>query len=72
MTHSVQLSEQFWNNARRSASINNRSITDQIEYWSRIGKLAEGNPDLPYEFIKGILPSKQEAAEGNLTDYEFG
>ncbi len=72
MAHTVQLSEEFWNNARRHAGLNSRSITDQIEYWSRIGKIAEENPDLPYSFIKGILLSKQEAEEGELTDYRFG
>jgi ParD-like antitoxin of type II bacterial toxin-antitoxin system len=72
MTHTVQLTEEFWNDARRHASLNKRSITDQIEYWSRIGKIAEENPDLPYDFIRGILLSKQEAAGGELTDYQFG
>jgi hypothetical protein len=72
MTHTVQLTDEFWNDARRYASVNSRSITDQIEYWSRIGKIAEENPDLPYGFIKGILLSKQEANDGELTDYQFG
>ncbi len=72
MTHTVQLSEEFWNDARRHASANSRSIADQIEYWSRIGKLAEENPDMPYEFIKGIFLSKQEAGDSDLTDYERG
>jgi ParE-like toxin of type II bacterial toxin-antitoxin system/ParD-like antitoxin of type II bacterial toxin-antitoxin system len=72
MTHTVQLSEESWNDVRRYASLNWRSITDQIEYWSRIGKIAEENPDLPYDIIRGILLSKQEAAEGELTEYQFG
>ena len=72
MAHTVQLSEEFWNNVRRHATLSSRSITDQIEYWSRIGQLAEENPDLPYGFIRGILVSRQEAADGDLTDYEFG
>jgi len=57
-----------WNDARRHASVNNRSIPDQIEYWSRIGKLAEENPDLPYEFIKGILLGLQEIKDGDVRE----
>jgi len=72
MPHTVQLSEEFWNDARRHATVNSRSIPDQIEYWSRIGRITEENPDLPYGFIRGILLSKQEAEEGELTDYPFG
>jgi len=30
----------------------NHSIAKQIEHWARIGRIAEENPDLTYEFIK--------------------
>lgn len=71
MTHTVELSEEFWNNARRYASLNHRSLTDQVEYWLRIGKIAEENPDLPYEFIKGILLGLEEMKEGDVSEYRF-
>jgi hypothetical protein len=72
MSHPVQLSDQLYEDARRHASVNSRSVPKQIEYWSRIGKLADENPDLPYAFIKTLLISQQEAAEGKLIDYQFG
>jgi hypothetical protein len=72
VSHPVHLSDQLYDEARRHASVNSRSVPKQIEYWSRIGKMAEENPDLPYAFIKGVLASKQEADEGKLTDYQFG
>ena len=72
MSHPVNLSDQLYDDARRHASVNKRSVPKQIEYWSSIGKMAEENPDLPYAFIKATLTSKQEADEGKLTDYEFG
>jgi hypothetical protein len=73
MSQSVKLPEELLNDARRHASLYSRSVPKQIEYWSRIGKIAEENPDLPYAFIKEILLSRQEAAEsGALTDYRFG
>jgi hypothetical protein len=58
--------------AKHHASLNSRSVPKQIEYWSRIGKIAEANPDLPYDFIKSILISKQEAEDGELAEYSFG
>lgn len=72
MSQAVNLSDQLVSDARRHAGINSRSVPKQIEYWSRIGKLAEENPDLPYAFIKDVLLSKQEADDGKLTDYQFG
>jgi hypothetical protein len=74
MTHTFQLSlsEQFLSPARRCAGINNRSVSHQIEHRALIDKLAEENPDLPFESIRSTLLSKQQAADGELTDYKFG
>ena len=36
-----------------------------------IGKIAEENPDLSYNFIKEILFSLDEAENGNLESYVF-
>ena len=72
MSQAVHLSDQLVNDAERYAGINSRSVPKQIEYWSRIGKIVEENPDLPYAFIKEILLSKQEADDGKLTDFQFG
>jgi len=44
------------------------SVPKQIEYWSRIGKIAEENPDLPYSMIRDILVADQEAVVG---EYAF-
>jgi len=35
-----------------------------LYYWARIGKIAEENPDLSYDFIKNILLGKIEAESG--------
>ncbi len=72
MSHPVQLSDQLYAEARSHATVNHRSVPKQIEHWSRIGKIAEENPDLPYEFIKGILLSREEIARGEFSEYEFG
>ena len=68
----IKLSNELISEARRYADIFSRSIPKQIEYWSRIGKIAEENPDLPYSFIKDILLSKKEADDRQFTPYKFG
>lgn len=68
----IKLSDKLVDEARRYANICSRSIPKQIEYWARIGKVAEENPDLSYDFIKGILIAKQEVEDGDVTPYKFG
>ena len=56
---------------RRHASINSRSVPKQIEHWSRIGKIAEENPDLPYGLIRDILVGLEESQDGEVTEFRF-
>ena len=72
MSATVKLSGDILAEAQRHARVNHRSLPKQIEYWSRIGKIAEENPDLPYSFIKEILLGLEESKTGNLEDYRFG
>lgn len=72
MSTSVKLSGDIVAEAQRHARVNHRSLPRQIEYWSRIGKIAEENPDLPYSFIKEILLGLEESKTGSLEDYRFG
>lgn len=71
MATAVKLSENIVSQARITSKALNRSIAAQIEYWARIGKIAEENPDLTYEFIKNILISQHEAAAGKLEPYHL-
>lgn len=68
----IKLSDDIIQAARQHAAVSHRSVPKQIEYWSRIGKIAEENPDLPYDFIKDILLALQEKSEGSVTPFEFG
>lgn len=72
MPTTIKLSDELIKEARRFGEVYSRSIPKQIEYWSRIGKIAEENPDLSYDFIKDILMAQQEAREGETTPYRFG
>jgi hypothetical protein len=60
MSTTIKLSDDLINEAKRYASVYSRSTPKQIEYWSRIGKIVEENPDLPYSFIQDILLAQQE------------
>ncbi|MGE0108306.1 MAG: hypothetical protein AB7S81_00875 [Bdellovibrionales bacterium] len=68
----IKLPDELLKDAKRYASVYSRSVPKQIEYWSRIGRIVEENPDLSYEFIKNVLIAKEEAANGeDLTPYHF-
>ncbi len=56
----VKLSDKLIEDARQYGKVFHRSMPKQIEYWAIIGKIAEENPDLPYDFIKDILLAKNE------------
>ena len=71
MAKAVKLSEGIVSEAKIVSKACNRSIAGQIEYWARIGKIAEQNPDVTYDFIKNVLISQREAEEGMLEPYTF-
>ena len=54
----IRIDEMIYNDAKKTARAEFRSIPHQIEYWAMIGKCALDNPDLPVEFIKDILIAK--------------
>ena len=71
MSTQVQLSENIVSEAKIISKVFNRSIAEQIEYWAKIGRIAEENPDLTYEFIKNILVAQEEAQAEKLEPYIF-
>ena len=71
MAIAVKLSGDIVSAAQIMSKVLNRSVTGQIEYWAKIGKLAEENPDLNYDMIKNILIAKQELKLEQLEPYNF-
>lgn len=69
MAINVKLSEALVEQAKNYGRVQHRSVPKQIEYWSRIGKIAEENPDLPFAMIRDILVAQQETA---AEEYRFG
>lgn len=72
MGTSVRLDDEFVNDAKVYADVNKRSLPKQIEHWAEIGRMAEDNPDLPYEFIQDVRTAKAEIESGKATPYIRG
>lgn len=72
MATAVRVSDLLLKEARLVSSVENRSVTGQIEYWAKIGKCAEENPDLTYNLIRDILLGLEELAQDEVTEYKFG
>jgi hypothetical protein len=69
MSINVKLSATLIDQAKRYATIQQRSLPKQIEFWTCIGKNAVENPDLPYSVIRDILIADREEPVG---EYKFG
>ncbi|NRR31810.1 hypothetical protein HSX11_16655 [Oxalobacteraceae bacterium] len=69
MSTALKLSDELVEMAKTHAVAEHRSVPKQIEYWARLGKAADENPDLPVQFIKDTLLAAQEAKAGMLVPY---
>jgi len=72
MATALKLSDELIDLAKPHAVAQHRSVPKQIEYWARLGKAVEDNPELPLQFIKDTLLSIAEANVGHVTEYTFG
>ena len=72
MSKAIRVSDELIRNARLYSSVDNRSVTGQIEYWAKIGRCVEENPDLTYNLIKEILIGLEELNQGECSEYKFG
>ena len=68
MSINVKLPQMLVDQAKRHGHVQRRSVPKQIEHWSKIGKVVEENPDLPFSMIRDILLADQDAVVG---EYEF-
>ena len=68
---SIRISDDIFHEAQTYGHVFSRSVPKQIEYWAKLGKIVEDNPDLTYEDIKAILLSLEEKKLGYVEDYVF-
>lgn len=71
MAVALKLSDELIEIAKPHAAAEHRSVPKQIEYWARLGKAVEENPELPLQFIKDTLLAVAEANAGQLAEYKF-
>ena len=71
MAIALKLSDELIEMAKPHAAAEHRSVPKQIEYWARLGKAVDDNPELPLQFIKDTLLAVQEAKAGQLSAYKF-
>ena len=69
MSTTMKLPDDLVEMAKSHAAAQQRTIPKQIEYWARLGKAVEDNPDLPLQFIKDTLLALEEAKSGRLSAY---
>jgi hypothetical protein len=71
MATALKLSDELIDLAKPHAAAEHRSVPKQIEYWARLGKAVEDNPELPFHFIKDTLLAVAEANAGQVSEYKF-
>ena len=71
MAKAIKLSDSLVGDAKTCGLAQHRSPPSQIEYWARLGKIADENPDLSFEFVKGVLLGLEEIKAGDVSEYEF-
>ena len=72
MSIAVRISDELIKEAKTLSKVENRSVTGQIEYWAKIGKIAEQNPTMSFELIKEILIGMEELNSKRGIEYKFG
>ncbi len=72
MSTAVRISEKLARVAKIQSKVENRSLTGQIEFWAKIGKMAEENPDMPYNLLREILIGVEQLDSDQGIEYTFG
>jgi hypothetical protein len=68
MATNVKLSDELVEEAKRIAAIEHRSVPKQIEFYFRMARIAEDNPDLSFSLIREIMKADAEEA---TEEYSF-
>lgn len=55
MAISVKLSSETVESARQQAQIFQRTLGGQVDYWAKIGRLAELHPGLTFEYLQKLM-----------------
>jgi hypothetical protein len=72
MPRAVKISDELASTAAVFAGVEGRSLAGQVEYWAKLGRVADENADLPVSLIKEILIARAQVQSGLKTPYVFG
>ena len=72
MPRAVKISDELAITAAVFAGVEGRSLAGQVEYWAKLGRIADENSDLPVSLIKEILIARAQVRSGSKTPYVFG
>lgn len=62
-TVSIRIDENLVRSARIAAQAENRTVQGQVEFWTKVGRAALDNPDLPVSFVADCVISMAEPRE---------
>ena len=69
MSVPIRIDDELYEEAKRSAAAESRTVPLQIAYWAKIGKASLDNPDLPGAMIRDIL--RQNSGAGScLSEFD--
>ena len=57
MNFPIQIKSELYKNAKIAAARDGRTVSQQVQYWAKVGKACIENPDLPVNFIIDSLES---------------
>ncbi len=60
MSMPVRIEDELYEQAKAAAKGECRTISGQLEFWAKMGKVALDNPDLPIEFVRELLIARTE------------
>ncbi len=55
MAVSVKLSDETVTSARQQAQVFQRTLGGQVDYWAKIGRLAELHPGLTFDYLQKLM-----------------
>lgn len=70
MVATLKISDADMLELRQASVVHNRSIAGQAEYWMRLGRAAERNPDMTLSRVEQALRGLQDPADLNGAEQE--
>lgn len=55
MAISVKISDETVTSARQQAQVFQRTLGGQVDYWAKIGRLAELHPGLTFDYLQKLM-----------------